>query len=207
MTLKEFISLIKKNYWLIILPVVIIFVGVIWFNSKIDRTYEGNIGFSIVRIGQTSKSEFNDFYATQADNLVTANFAKWMAGKPFIASVYQKAGENLDNKNLDKMVKKFTVQKTSGADISVSFQTLGRDETQKLGQALIDEVSLRTAEIKKESKSDQNLRGLELSSKLSVHQQATNKLLNYLLGILAGIILGIILILSVRYFSLSSKTP
>jgi capsular polysaccharide biosynthesis protein len=206
MTFQEFVKLIQEKYWLIIICLVVVLAGVFWFNLRIEKTYEGNIGFSIVRFGVTGKSEFDDYYATQADNLVTANFVKWLDSKPFLAAVYERAGRNLDGENLNKLVKKTDVQKVSGTDISISFETTGKEATLKLGQAMIDEISARNHQIQKSASKNPNLRGLMVSSKLTVHQKSTNQLLNYLLGLAGGILLGLIFVLIIRYFRSGIKS-
>jgi capsular polysaccharide biosynthesis protein len=206
MTFKEFIKILKEKYWLIIACVIIVFTGTFWFNHKIETTFEGNIGFSIVRFGKTQKSEFADYYATQADNLVTANFAKWLQSKAFIADIYQRTGKSLDGQNLNKLVKKTSVQKVSGTDISMSFETTGKEATLRIGQSIMDAVNVRNTQIKKSADQDNNLRGLAISSRLTIYQQSTNKLFNYLLGLVGGIILGFVLILLVRYFNKSTRS-
>lgn len=205
MTFKEFWKILHRKYWILAVLVVVVLAGVTFFNSKTKNTYEGNIGFSIIRLGKSEANEFSDFYATQADNLVTANFTKWMKSKPFTAQVYQKAGIDLDKENLDNIIKKIDAVKVSGTDISYQYETYQRQQAEEIGTAVIEEVKDRTAQIKKSAKKDVNARGLEVSSKLSIHQKTTNLWLNYILGLLGGIALGFVILLVARYFGVFKR--
>ncbi len=205
MKLKEFWQLLRQKYWVLIICVVVVIAGVSWFNSKVENTYEGNLGFSIIRLGKSQANEFSDYYATQADNLVTNNFTKWLKSRPFASSVYERAGIDLDKENLDNILKLTSVAKVSGTDIAYRFETYEKERAEEIGTAIIEEVGKRTAQIKKSAKTDVNARGLEVSSKLSIHQKSTDLTLNYLLGLAAGIVLGLVILLVIRYFSSRKK--
>jgi len=205
MSFKEFWKLAREKYWIVIICIIVIILAVAWFNSKVTNTYEGNIGFSIVRLGASRANEFSDYYATEADNLVTGNFTKWLKSKPFTAQVYEGAGIDLDKENLDQIIKKIDVAKLSGTDIAYQYEVFEKERAQKIGAVVIEGVNNRTAQIKKSAQKDVNARGLQVSSKLSIHQKSTNQRLNYLLGFLGGVLLGLVILLIVRYFSSPKK--
>ena len=201
MSFREFWKTLREKYWIVIVCIIVVIAGVFWFNSKVLSTYEGNIGFSIVRLGESKANEFSDYYATQADNLVTSNFVKWLKSKPFTAQVYEGANIDLDKENIDQIIKKIDVVKVSGTDIAYGYEVFEKERAGKIGAAVVKEVEKRSTQIKKSAKTDVNARTLQVSSKLSIHQKSTNQNLNYLLGLCAGIILGLVILLIMRYFN------
>lgn len=205
MTINQFLELVKKDYLFMVIGFIIVVAGVFAYNQKTETTYEGAVGFSIVRFGKEANSEFNDYYATQADNLVTANFVKWLSSKAFIANVYKEAGQDLDKTNIDAEVRSVKATKVSGTDIDFIFKSTSREVATAIGNATIKLVNERSVQIKKENPKDGNLRGLEVSSKLKVYQQNTNQGLNYLLALVVGLLLGIIAILIKNYLTSQKK--
>lgn len=207
MELPNYLSVIKKQWVIILLTLLIVFGGSLIFTSTQKANFEGSTSLWITPVSSIGKKdvpyyEYDSYYTIQAGQLYASTIANWIKNPDVVSEIYTRAGLDLNItklKDVDKIIK-VTVGTgtTSNMVVNLKITHSNHDELQNLISSAIQLSQEKTQNFNSQSqqKITFNLSG---SDPIIIRNQS-NYLINGLIGLVAGLILGIFFAYLKEYF-------
>jgi len=199
MELRDYVKIISRNIWLIIIVIVLTGLLSYLFTSKTKTTYSGFKTISVNKSASATNSnyyQYDGFYSASAANLQAKGLASWINTPATVNQIYEKAqlsapevnDKNLKNlisvkNDIDSNVVSISMTDSSKEDLIKKLDSLGElAQTYFSTITSSDQYSLRTGDN-------------------AISSQVANSQMNLLAGIFSGLIIGIVLAFGKEYFS------
>lgn len=135
--LKKLSEFLKKNKYVFIFA---LFIGLAaglfsWYESQ---GYRASMSFFINRLGTQAASDYkyDNYYALQAVNDFSGNFAGWFKNPEIVAAIFKKAGVNFSPNRLADFSGVFTTSKTPANLLEIQFSADSAAQAKKIAQAM-----------------------------------------------------------------------
>lgn len=156
MELKEYIQIIKKQYFLviaIIIATVLIAEGYFIFRQK---DYNISLLINITRTGtqETTDFRYDDFYRLQADEKFTETLVQWLKSPRVVLDILDEAGVDTKDMNLRKLSKAIRPEKMSSQVILISYVSQDSQTAKKISQSIINVISKKTEDLNEDQKNN-----------------------------------------------------
>ncbi len=201
MELKEYITIIKKEFKLIIIVSILTSLSAFLFSTIKPALYETSITLAINKnkTQNTNDFKYDGYYALQTSEMLADTIVEWTKSPTIVSSIYQKAGVNQDFKNIKSYSKKFTAKKMSSQHIEVKFKIDTRDTAEKISLATIETISEKIKILEKNS--GEEIAFSVTSENPVIIENKPDAFLNLFIGLFSGMILGIFIVFGKRYFA------
>ncbi len=156
MELKEYIQIIKKQYFLviaIIIVTVLIAEGYFIFRQK---DYNTSLLINITRTGtqETTDFRYDDFYRLQADEKFTETLVQWLKSPRVVLDILDEAGVDTKDMNLRKLSKAIRPEKMSSQVILISYVSQDSQTAKKISQSIVNVISKKTEDLNEDQKNN-----------------------------------------------------
>ena len=200
MELKEYIKIIKNNFKLFALVVVIVVAaGFAYFCTR-PVSYDTSLVLNITRGGTPASTEYNygGFYRLQADEKFAETVVRWLKSPRIVLDIFQEAG--LDSKDLSvkKLSKIFKAEKMSSQIVSVSFSSKSDKQAMKTAQAISKAVLQNTQVLNKDQKERDWFEIVALEP--VIIESRVSYVLVFAVSLLTGIFLAFWAVMITHYF-------
>ena len=201
MELKEYTTIIKKEFKTIITIGIIVAVSAFLFSTIRPVTYEASTSLAINKnkTQNTDDFKYDGYYALQTSEMLADTIVEWIKSPTVVNAIYQKAEIDQDFKNIKSYTKKFTANKMSSQHVEVKFKTDTRENAEEISSALVEITNDKIKAIEKESEEEISF---SISSENTIIvENRSNAFLNLIIGFISGIILGIFIVFGKKYFA------
>ncbi|MDF1498226.1 MAG: Wzz/FepE/Etk N-terminal domain-containing protein [Patescibacteria group bacterium] len=201
MELKEYVTIIKKNFKIIIITGVLVGLSSFLFTSVQPLKYETSMSLFINKKDsqETDNFKYDGYYALQTSEMLSDTIIEWTKSPEFVNSVYAKAGVDLNFNSIKKYLKAFNVKKMSSQYIKINFISTNKAEAVKISSAISSEIKEKIKTIENESEKEISFSVTSEDPIIIVSKPKI--LINLIIGIFSGLIIGIFFVFTKRYFS------
>ena len=201
MELKEYITIIRKEYKTIFAIGTIVAVSAFLFSTMRPVVYEASTSLAInkSKTQNTDDFKYDGYYALQTSEMLADTIVEWTKSPTMVSAIYQKAEVNQDFRNIKSYTKKFTVHKMSSQHVEVKFKTDTKENAEKISSALVEIINDKIKTIEKES--EEEIAFSIRSENTIIMKNKPDAFLNLIIGFISGITLGIFIIFLKRYFA------
>ncbi len=154
MELKEYLKIIKNNFWLFIGIIVgVLAIGLGYFLFR-PASYSTSLTLNITRSGVDNSQDYryDDFYRLQADEKFTETVVQWLKSPRVEADIYDEAGINTADFSLKRLANSISAEKLSSQLVAVGFSTADEKSSQKIAQAISKIISQNVQNLNKDQK-------------------------------------------------------
>lgn len=199
MELKDYLEIIKKRIWWLIVIVLITTVGACWFTVSQPITYDASSYVNIlVRPESTQNYEYDNYYSLQAGGLFVDRVINWLQDPSNVTDIYANAQLNTPSTNISDLTKVINAKKKAPATVTILVNNQNKDTAQALVNSTKNFISQKTQELTDKG----SIKNIDLDmSKTLVAENKPNVTVNTIIGFVAGLILGLIMIFLAEYFS------
>lgn len=200
MNLKDYLQIMKKHLWLLIITVVIVTLGCYLFTVKQPITYDASSYINVLIKPAAEKPayyEYDNYYSLQAGSLFTDRVLIWLQDPANVLDVYKGAKLQAPDVELKKLSKLINARKKNPATVVITVNQQNKDAAKDLADASAKIVSEKTKNLTK----NESIKNIVLDiSPTVVSEKKPAILVNTLIGLIAGIILGFALVFLAEYF-------
>jgi len=201
MELKEYVTIIKKSFKIIVITSALTGLFSFLFTSVQPLKYETSMSLFINKkySQETDNFKYDGYYALQTSEMLSDTIIEWTKSPEFVNSVYTKAGVDLNFNSIKKYSKAFNVKKMSSQYIKINFTSTNKAEAVKISSTISSEIKEKIKTIENESEKELSF---SVTSKDPIIIVSKPKILiNLIIGIFSGLIIGIFFVFTKRYFS------
>ena len=201
MELRDYIKIIGKNFWVVIVIVLLSAVFAFGFTKTRPTTYTSSTTFTVnkgstLKQSQTNYYMFDNYYNVQSAGLFSQIVQLWFESPALVTEVYQKAGIALPNVSQKELGRTFKAVRDEPAIINVSVSGPDKDQLQKLMNSAYTVLQAKTNELGSNDASFYQLAKFEPV----VTKDQPSLILNTAIGLIGGIILGVLVAFAIEYF-------
>lgn len=140
---QQLVSFAQKYWKLWIAGLAIGLIAGFFIAKQLKPSFEGTTTFSITRnaesTGDADYFRYDNYYAEQAAVLQRNNLVGWLRSPKTVYDIYTNSGlGGANERSALSLNKSFTFSESTANTADVVYRTGNADETEKLGQALID---------------------------------------------------------------------
>jgi capsular polysaccharide biosynthesis protein len=139
MELSEYLHILRKNIWIIIITTLVFGLASYILTSKQKVSYQASTGLEISRAETAKQStvqyyEYDNYYGTQVATTLADNVVGWLSSPAMVAQIFQKAGYPLPPGSLKDLGKVFTAKKqvATATVINISYSSTDQEQSKKL---------------------------------------------------------------------------
>lgn len=205
MELRDYVKIVSKNLWILIVVVIMTTLGAFWFTKMQPVTYDGSLSLNVTKVpekGATNVYRYDQYYALEASSMMADTVASWLKDPSSVIEIYNNAQVELPTQSAADLSKIINAKKLPPSTITVLIN--GNNEG-----SLKNILSSTIKYIKSRVETDHSTLGTEnfevKYSDPAVLKHDSGLLLNTALGFIAGIIIGLALIALVDYFKRPAK--
>ncbi|MEA2097549.1 MAG: Wzz/FepE/Etk N-terminal domain-containing protein [Patescibacteria group bacterium] len=201
MELKEYVTIIKKEYKLIFTIGAIVAASAFLFSTMKPVVYETSISLAINKNNTQNTDDFkyDGYYALQASEMLANTIVEWIKSPTVVNTIYQKAEVNQDFRNIKSYTKKFTARKMSSQHVEVKFKTDTKENAEKISSAIVEIINNKTKTI--EENSEKEIAFSVSGENPVIIKNESDTFLNLIIGFISGIVLCIFIVFGKRYFA------
>lgn len=203
MELKEYLRIIGKRIWILVVCVIIITLASFLFTRSQPIVYYGSLSGYILVTDSIATSptkddyfKYDNYYALQASTLFADTIVSWIQDPVNVSEIYQQAQVDLPTDELKKYARLFSVRKGDPATIYVTLNSKNKNDVETLLSSTKSFLQTKT-----QSWLDKGLIknvAIDFNEPIVVAQNPQVGL-NSLIGVIAGIIVGLALIFFTDY--------
>ena len=200
MELRDYLMIIRRWWWLLVLPILVFAFGLGWYTHNQPVVYDSVAAISFVKNAkvESQKSSYNydNYYAVQTSALLVETANGWLADPVVIASIYQAAHVALPSATFTGYDKLIKVVRLPGATLTVTTTSRTPAEANQLAVESIKVVHDRLTQLMAQGA----LEPVELFESKPIGQARTNgTTISIVIGVAAGALLGLLLVFSAEY--------
>jgi capsular polysaccharide biosynthesis protein len=139
MELKEYFSIIKKQFKLFLSVIIAVVASIFIYFIFRPVFFDTSLFLNITRAGnQISEGyKYDNFYRLQADEKFAETIAQWLKSPRVVSDINKEAEiTNMENLNLKQLTKVFQADKLSAQIVSVKFSAPDKKTAEKLALAI-----------------------------------------------------------------------
>lgn len=154
MELREYYLILKKDFRLILLTVVLIVAGGFAYSYLRPVSYDTSLILNISRLGtqETDQYRYDDFYRIQADEKFAETVVEWLKSPRISSDIYADAGIDTASWNLRQLSKNINPEKLSPQIVSVNFSSPDQKTAEKISRSIVKVISGNTQSLNKDQK-------------------------------------------------------
>ncbi len=200
MDLKEYIKIIKNNFKLFLLIVVIVVAASFAYFCTRPVSYDTSLVLNITRGGASASTDYNygGFYRLQADEKFAETVVRWLKSPRIVLDIFQEAGLDSKNISVKKLSKIFKAEKMSSQIVSISFSSESDKQAMKTAQAISKTVLQNTQVLNKDQKERDWFEVVALEP--VIIESKISYILVFAVSLLAGIFLAFWAVMLNHYF-------
>ncbi|OGD65771.1 hypothetical protein A3F08_01670 [Candidatus Berkelbacteria bacterium RIFCSPHIGHO2_12_FULL_36_9] len=202
MELKDYLQIIGKRVWMLILTVLIFTLATYFFTLKQPTTYDASSYINGV-IKESAKPnadfyQFDNYYSISASTLFTDTIMAWLGDPSNVTEIYETAQQEKPDIKLSKFTKLIKAQKRPAGSVQIVFNNKDREVAESLTDSTIKFVKNKADSLVKQGM----FSGLYLDTSNSiVVEHKPPVLTSTLIAFVASLILGLALVFLSDYFS------
>ncbi len=198
MELKIYLEMFKKYSKTFVIVVAAVFILTVAVSYIWPRGYQALIPLKVVTKGETQE-QYGGYYSIQADELFIDSFIDWLKTPQIAKTIFETAGEEIEEEDLTKLEKKIGAKKASSNTMQIKYKDKKQEKLEKLVQATFVTIKQKNKEL--EASEANLIRTMESSSAPLFIPVKTDYILVAIIGLVLGIILGILAIFTFQYFN------
>lgn len=205
MELKDYLLIVSKRLWLLIVSIVVVVVGVYFITVRQPESWDGSLMINIIKKAETTDTknyQFDKFYAIQASGMFADTVVSWLSDPNLVISVYNKANIEVPNISISQLAKVFNARKVLPSSVQMQYTSANYDDIAPVLNAAGDLVKGKTQDLVKLDPT--NNFDVKYDSP-AVLKTPSNLVINLIIGFISGIFLGLILVFAIEYFRPSKK--
>ncbi len=154
MELREYYLILKKDFGLFLLAVILIVAGSFAYFYLRPASYDTSLVLNISRLGtqETDQYRYDDFYRIQADEKFAETVVEWLKSPRISSDIYTDAGVDTASWNLRQLSKNMSPEKLSAQIVSVNFSSSDEKTAEKISRSIIKIISGNTQSLNKDQK-------------------------------------------------------
>ena len=154
MELREYYLILKKDFGLFLLAVILIVAGSFAYSYLRPASYDTSLVLNISRLGtqETDQYRYDDFYRIQADEKFAETVVEWLKSPRISSDIYTDAGVDTASWNLRQLSKNMSPEKLSAQIVSVNFSSSDEKTAEKISRSIIKIISGNTQSLNKDQK-------------------------------------------------------
>ncbi len=199
MELKDYLEIIKKRIWWLIVIVIITTVGTYWFTVSQPVTYDASSYVNIlIKPENTQNYEYDNYYSLQAGSLFVDRVINWLQDPSNVTDIYADAQLSVPATNISNLTKIINAKKKAPATVTILINDKNSQTAQALVNSTKDFISKKTQELTDKG----SIKNIDLDiSKTLVSENKPNVMINTIIGFVSGIVLGLVMIFLAEYFA------
>jgi len=199
MELRDYVKIIGKRFWLLLLTIIIFTVGSYVFTVSTPQSFDGSVSIYISKktdVNDAKDYQYDQYYAIQASSLYADSIVTWLQDPSNVVDIYSQANIDLPTKAVSKLSKTIKATKKQPATITITMSAPNETTVRNLLNTTVNFLNVKATA----ANNDYNDFNVSYSNPtILVHQNSI--LLNSVIGFLIGSVLGLLLVFSVEYFS------
>jgi len=198
--LKQHLELIKKNWQLILIFVLLLIclTAILSYNWPIKYDVSESLIVTRSSIQQTSDYQYDGYYSIKATDEFSNSIKEWLKSPEIVISIYKKAKIDPNFNSFNQMRNVFEANKMAPQHIEVNFSTKNVDEAKKISEVM-DDVLQEKANLVSEI-SWQGISFSIVGGDPVIIKNKQDIFLNSLIALAAGLVLAIFIVYVKEYF-------
>jgi hypothetical protein len=147
MDLVQSIKPIIKYWWVILLSVVVVFVGIVITNKMSKASWDGATTLvlkqQIIADKSADNYKYDGYYAVQANQIFSDSIETWLEAPDFIEMIYNQA-QIQSPKTMSALKSRFDFDKVISQSVAVRLNAGTKEEVEKMMEAMISVMKSKT---------------------------------------------------------------
>lgn len=201
MELRDYFSVFRKHFMLIVMLVIVTVAGALIFRASQETQYEASRAITVTRVNvqETPDYKFDDFYAIQASEFFSRTLIGWIETPAIVLDIYDDAGITAPTSSLSSLARLFKGTRIAPQVIQVEFKHNDATEADTIADSIITVIQ-REVDKENSATEDEAYFNIE-ATKTVVVEQPKNYAIVGVVAFLVGLFIAYNLALLLHYLA------